>query len=191
MIQEGVLLPIPTPLASSPVDEVNWQNHQSCRNSIEKINSNAMILMDVPPGLLCKRGQPGLQGLALAQQRRLELVHERGPRLIAEGSTKRREKLNLLALQCGLVSINDTRQLLIIRPNVVWVRSDSERREEQPRGLFLSVLLHFIHNKFSPAAYLAPILPPDRRKLTGAPALFQVIICDLRPMSATQGKKQE
>ena len=94
MIQEGVLLPIPTPLAPTPVDEVNRQNHQSCRNFINEINSNAMILIYVPPGLLCERGQPELQGLALAQQRGLELVHERGACLIAEGSTKRREKLN-------------------------------------------------------------------------------------------------
>ena len=61
MIQEGVLLPIPIHLAPAPADEVNWQN---------QLNSNAIILMDLHPGLLCERGQSQLQGLAL--------VHEKG-----------------------------------------------------------------------------------------------------------------
>ena len=66
MIQAGDLLPLP--FAPTPTEEVLPKLSKNFQSCIKELNHNAMMI--VSPGLLCERGQPKLQGLALEQQKR-------------------------------------------------------------------------------------------------------------------------
>ena len=70
MIQAGDLLPLP--FAPTPTEEVLPKLSKNFQSCIKELKHNAMMI--VSPGLLCERGQPWLQGLALEKQEGLLFI---------------------------------------------------------------------------------------------------------------------